>query len=263
MPATTALTYNGLVAQVALLAPYQTQLVNGVLQGIVPITPANPGDFTTLISQMLNYAEQRIQRDLDLQALRGGAANVYHLTPGNANLAIPAADFVVIEALGAFNPSGGFYPLNPVSRDYLLATLAQAPLGPPKVFAMIGGFAAGLVGTIVAFGPTPDQAYAVYAYGTTRAPSLATYATPSQAGVGTTWLSTWLPDLLVMACMIYVSAYQRDFGRQSDDPQMALSYEAQYGTLLASVDKEEYRKRFEADAWTSRASSPIATPTRT
>ena len=32
--------------------------------------------------------------------------------------------------------------------------------------------------------------------------------------------------------MIYVSAYQRDFGRQSDDPQMALSYESQYQALL-------------------------------
>jgi hypothetical protein len=251
-----ALTYNGLVTQVCLLAPYQYDASGPV------VLLLNQPEFTALIPAMLNYAEQRIQRDLDLQALRGGAANVYHLTPGNANLAIPAADFVVIESLGAFNPSGGFYPLNPVSRDYLLSTLAQAPLGPPKVFAMIGGFAAGLTGTIVAVGPTPDQAYAVYAYGTIRAPSLFTFATPSQAGVGTTWLSTWLPDLLVMACMIYVAGYQRDFGRQSDDPQLAQSYEQQYQALLAPVDKEEYRKRFQADAWSSQPKSPVATPTR-
>jgi hypothetical protein len=127
-----------------------------------------------------------------------------------------------------------------------------------------GDFATGgLTGNMILFGPPPDIAYPVSLYGTMRAPSLTAYATTAQAGVGTTWISTWLPDLLVLACMIYVSGYQRDFGRQSDDPQMALSYESQYGTLLASVDKEEYRKRFEADAWSARAASPVATPTRT
>jgi hypothetical protein len=250
------LTYNGLVTQVCLLAPYQFSTVSGV------VTPLNQPEFTAVIPQMLNYAEQRIQRDIDLFAMHAGAGDVYHLTPGNANLAIPAADFVIIESLGIF-ASGGFYPLDPVSRDYLLSTLAQAPLGPPKVFAMIGGQVAGpLNGTIVAVGPTPDQAYAIYAYGTIRAPSLASYANSGQAGLTTTWISTWLPDLLVMACMIYVAGYQRDFGRQSDDPQMAQSYEAQYQALLAPVDKEEYRKRFQADAWSSQSKSPVATPTR-
>jgi hypothetical protein len=250
------LTYNGLVTQVCLLAPYQYSTVSGV------VTPLNQPEFTAVIPQMLTYAEQRIQRDLDLFAMHGGAGDVYHLTAGNANLAIPAADFVVIESLGAFDSTGRFYPLTPVSRDYILATLAQAPLGPPKVFAMIGGFAAGLTGTIVAVGPTPDQAYAIYAYGTIRAPSLATFASGAAAGSSTTWISIWLPDLLVMACMIYVAGYQRDFGRQSDDPQLAQSYENQYQALLTPIDKEEYRKRFQADAWSSQPKSPVATPTR-
>jgi len=62
--------------------------------------------------------------------------------------------------------------------------------------------------------------------------------------------------------MIYISAFQRNFGRQSDDPQMAQSYESQYQILKDSALLEENRKKFEAAAWTSYSPAPAATPTR-
>jgi hypothetical protein len=65
-----------------------------------------------------------------------------------------------------------------------------------------------------------------------------------------------------MASMIYVSAYQRNFGRLNDDPQMAQTYESQYQTLLKNADLEENRKKFEAAAWSSQEPSISATPTR-
>lgn len=254
-----ALTYNGLITQVCLLAPYQYGLVSGV------VTPSNQPEFTALIPQMLNYAEQRIMRDLNLNALHTGAPNVYTLAPPGGTLQIPAGDFVTIEAIIAYYGQG-YQPVLPVSRDYFNSVfLPAAPPGPPRAFAMIGGDfqTAGLTSLVLAFGPAPDQPYPIYVYGTIRAPSLAIYATnATNASTQTTWISTWLPDLLVMACMIFVSAYQRDFGRQSDDPQLAQSYENQYQLLLKSVNAEEYRKRFEADAWTAEPRSPVATPTR-
>jgi hypothetical protein len=67
---------------------------------------------------------------------------------------------------------------------------------------------------------------------------------------------------MIMASMVYVSAYQRNFGRQSDDPAMAVSYEAQYQTLLRGAAVEEARKKFEGSGWTSQSPSPTATPTR-
>jgi len=67
---------------------------------------------------------------------------------------------------------------------------------------------------------------------------------------------------MIMASMIYISAYQRNFGRQSDDPAMAQSYEGQYNALLKSALVEEVRKKYEAAAWTSYSPSPVATPTR-
>ena len=68
--------------------------------------------------------------------------------------------------------------------------------------------------------------------------------------------------MLIMASMIYISAYQRNFGRQSDDPQMAQSYEAQYKALLQSAMVEETRKKYEGPGWSSQSPSPIASPTR-
>jgi len=62
--------------------------------------------------------------------------------------------------------------------------------------------------------------------------------------------------------MVYISAYQRNFGRESDDPAMAQSYEGQYQALKQKAIEEEFRKKFAASAWTSMSSPVAATPTR-
>jgi hypothetical protein len=252
----TALTYNSLVTQVCLLAPYQYSTVSGV------VTPQAP-EFTALIPQMLNYAEQRIQRDMELlnqQIMRGP----YSLAAGVNQLAVPPSDILTIQDV-LVTIGGVPTPMNPVSKAYMLMVWpASAAPGPPKVFALQGGDAAtqGLTSTIVLLGPPLDQPYQANVIGQARSPTLASYATSVDADTKSTWISTWLPDLLVMACMIYVSAYQRDFGRQSDDPQMAVSYEAQYQGLLDGANKQEFQRRWEADAWSAMAKSPVATPTR-
>jgi len=81
-------------------------------------------------------------------------------------------------------------------------------------------------------------------------------------GSGTTFISTYLPDMLIMASMIYISAYQRNFGRLSDDPAMAQSYENQYQLLKSSALVEENRKKYESAAWSSYSPAPTATSTR-
>ena len=62
--------------------------------------------------------------------------------------------------------------------------------------------------------------------------------------------------------MIYVSAYQRNFGRANDDPQMAVTYESQYQALLQGASVEEARKKFEASGWSSQSPAPVASPSR-
>jgi len=254
----TALTYNGLVEQVALLAPYLTEMApDGVtLQGQDP-------NFTNLIPMMLNYAEQRIQRDMDLiatQVMRTG----YALAIGSNQLGVSPSDFLVIQDV-IVTMNGVPTPLTPISKPAMLTLWpASSAPAPPVNFAILGGDTPtqGLTSTIIMVGPPPDQNYGVSIVGDSRASFLAQYANTPLANTATTWISTWLPDMLVMACMIYVSAYQRDFGRQSDDPQMAQSYENQYQLLLKQANTEEFRKRFEADAWSSQMNSPVATPSR-
>jgi len=72
-----------------------------------------------------------------------------------------------------------------------------------------------------------------------------------------------LPDLLIMASMIYISAFQRNFiSAAANDPQMPVNYETQYQTLLRSAMVEEARKKFQSAGWTSMSPAVVATPTR-
>ena len=102
----------------------------------------------------------------------------------------------------------------------------------------------------------PDATYRVEIVGTYRPASLSATNT-------TTFISMFLPDLMIMASMIYIAAYQRNFSSaMGNDPQMPITYETQYQALLKSALSEENRKKFEAAAWSSQSVSTSATPTR-
>ena len=250
---TTGLSYDGSVAGTA---SYVTQIAE---MAVVPATDAN---YVAILPAMITYAENRIYRDLDfLVTVNTGT---YSVTGGNRQVAIPTADFVTIQQVN-LQASGVTSPLLPVTKEYLDVVYPNpTPASAPQYFAMYGGDSAtgGATYQNIVVGPYPDQSYPVLLTGTIRMPSLYEFATPAYAGVSTTFISAYLPDLLIMASMIYISAFQRNFGRQSDDPAMAQSYESQYQTLLKGAITEEYRKKMQAAAWSSTSSSPVATPTR-
>jgi hypothetical protein len=255
-PQTTPLTYNGYVAQIAQLAVYQVTTTSGIT------TPVD-ANFAAIISQMLNYAELRIQRDLDLQGLL--TTNTYSITSGSNILQISANDFVTIQDLSVVVGSTPT-PMLPTTKEFVMSVYGNPSfVGPPQYFAPYGGDSATFGTTYQYFilGPYPDQTYTINALGTVRAASLNSFGGSSgTAGTSTTLISTYFPDLLLMASMIYISGYQRNFGRQSDDPAMAVSYESQYEGLLKGATTEENRKKFLASAFTSMSSSPVATPGR-
>jgi hypothetical protein len=236
---TTGLDYNGYVQQIATLAVTQTTDPN--LQIILP--------------QTITYAENRIYRDLDfLSTVK--RASTYQLASGSRNLAIPAADFVTIQDLNVIQPAGVSdpdngtrVPLLPVTKEFLdfvypSVTGANVPI----YFAMIDQ-------NNVVVGPWSNDAYFVEVVGTYRPASLSASNTQ-------TFISLYLPDLFLMASMVYVSGYQRNFGRQSDDPAMAQSYESQYQNLLKGALVEEFRKKFQAGGWTSMTPAVVASPSR-
>ena len=236
-------------------ASYITQIATmAVINNYDLTNPADP--FTIIIPQMINYAELRIQRDLDLLSTQI-SNTTYSATAGTATVALNPADFITLQSI-SLTSTVPHTPLLPTSKEYLQYVY---PIGTttatPQYFAMYGGDSAtgGQNSMYIRLGPVPDQNYTLAITGTL-------HAAPLSAGNTTTWISTYLPDLFIMASMVYISAYQRNFGKIADDPAMAQTYEGQYLQLLNGSKTEEFRKKFQASAWTSLSPSPIATPAR-
>ena len=235
------LTYSSYVQQISTMA----------------VVSATDPNFTIVIPSMIDYAELRIQRDLDFLSTQISNSS-YSFTSGNNTLTIPTAAFVVMQTFEVINGSGASSALLPVTKEYIQNVYGSgSTTGLPQYFAVYGGDSAttGLTSQNMIVGPTPDSAYSVRLTGTIR-------SAPLSASNTATFISTYLPDLFIMASMIYISAYQRNFGRLNDDPQMAQTYESQYQALKAGAMIEENRKKFEAAAWTSYSPAPAATPTR-
>jgi len=243
---------------------YKTQIAE------MAVVAEDDVNFLAILPAMIDYASNRICRDLDLMFTSVSLHNNnLKLTTGNRNIyfaqnfdytdpytaSTTQVSFVVSEQInlilgGTSDPDAGSrVPLLPTTKEFLDVVYGSASYrGQPKYFAPFNE-------TLFFVGPTPDTDYYVEVVGTVR-------PAPLSETVTTTFISQYLPDLLIMASMVYISAYQRNFGRQSDDPQMAQSYETQYQTLLRSAGVEEARKKFEGPAWSSQSPSPISSPTR-
>ena len=233
--------YNSYVQQIATMA-------------VVPTTDTN---FQIILPQMISYAELRMQRDLDFLSTQISNSS-YSFTSGNGTLTIPTSSFVVMETFEVIDGFGNSSALLPVTKEYIQNVYGTgSTTGLPQYFAVYGGDSAttGLTSQNMIVGPIPDLNYAIRLTGTVRSAPLS--ATNTQ-----TYISVYLPDMFIMASMIYISAYQRNFGRLNDDPAMAQTYESQYQGLLKSAMVEENRKKFEAAAWTSYSPAPFAAPTR-
>jgi len=221
---------------------------------VIPVADPN---YTIIIPQMINYAELRMQRDLDFLSTQT-SNTTYSCTAGSNTLTIPTSSFVTLQTIEVTNGSGVSTPLLPVAKEYIQNVWGSGSTqGIPVIFAVYGGDSAtaGETSQNIILGPTPDSAYALRLTGTIR-------SAPLSATNTSTFISVYLPDLFIMASMIYISAYQRNFGRINDDPAMAQTYESQYQALKASALIEENRKKFQASAWTSYSPSPAASPTR-
>jgi hypothetical protein len=245
----TPLTYDDYVNQIATMA-------------IIPTTDTN---FQTIIPSMISYAEDRIQRDLDFLASQTSinytflGTGTIPIQQGNSTFTVPLSNFITIQTIEVANSFVGVYsPLLPVGKEYIQNVYgynSATNQGTPQYFAMYGADGTSPSNYQILLGPTPDNSYDALVTGTIRFTPLSSTNSP-------TFISTYLPEVLIMASMIYISAYQRNFGRQSDDPAMAQSYESQYQALLKGATIEEFRKKFQSAGWTPYSPSPISSPTR-
>lgn len=235
-----ALTYSSYVQQIATMA----------------VIPSNDTNFTIIIPQMISYAELRMQRDLDFLSTQI-STTAYSFTANSNTLTLPTSQFIVPQTVEVVS-SGVSTPLLPVTKEFIQNVYGSgSTTGLPQYFAVYGGDTAttGNTSQYMIVGPIPNQSYGTILTGTVR-------SAPLSASNTTTYISTYLPDMFIMASMIYISAFQRNFGRLNDDPQMAQTYESQYQALKNSALVEENRKKFEASAWSSYSPAPAATPTR-
>jgi hypothetical protein len=259
-PATNPLSYNQYIQNMGVMAVEQTietggvwGFVNAPLQVIVP--------------QMLNYAEQRIARDLDMLASQ--TSNLYTLTAGANVFSLPVNDFQTVQTLEIVQISNGVVvnstPLIPVSKEFIQNCYGgMYSAGTPEYFALYGSnFGDNQdTETNILFGPSPNYAYSLRVTGTAAMPSLYQNASSGPADTAYTYISQWYPDMLMMASMIYISAYQRNFSATSDSPDMGQSYEKQYQALrLGAVPLENRRKQM-GSGWTAYSTPIAATPTR-
>jgi len=230
-------------------ATYKTALAT---LSVVPETDPN---WLAVLPDAIDYAELRIYRDLDLLSTVQ-TLSTFATTANASRVQLTAGTFVTLQNVNVISPagttvpdSGTRNPVLPVSKEYIQYSWPSSTnAGIPQYFAMIDE-------RTFSLGPWPNAAYTLEIVGTYRPPTLA-------VGNTTTFISQYLPDLFLMASMIFVSGYQRNFGRQSDDPAMSQSYESQYQALLRGATVEEYRKKFAASGWTSISPSPVATPGR-
>ena len=235
-----SLTYSSYVQQISTMA----------------VIPSNDTNFTIIIPQMISYAELRMQRDLDFLSTQI-STTAYSFTANSNTLTLPTSQFIVPQTVEVVS-SGVSTPLLPVTKEFIQNVYGSgSTTGLPQYFAVYGGDTAttGNTSQYMIVGPIPNQSYGTILTGTVR-------SAPLSASNTTTFISTYLPDMFIMASMIYISAFQRNFGRLNDDPQMAQTYESQYQALKNSALVEENRKKFEASAWSSYSPAPAATPTR-
>lgn len=229
-----------------------TQFVEQI--ATLAVVPADDTNFVIALPAAIRYAELRMMRDLDF--LEFSAVVTAPVTTANRQINIPGSPFVVTEQVNILLPAGSTDPetserstLTPVTKEFLDAVYGNSSYrGVPEYYAPFND-------NLLLFGPYSDAAYTAEIIGTTHPPTLS-------ASNPNTFISDNLQDLMIMATMVYISGYQRNFGRQSDDPTMAVSYEAQYQTLLKGAGVEESRKKYQAAAWSSEGPSPVATPSR-
>lgn len=242
------------------MAGYDYSTLQNTVASFLP-KASTDSDFVIMFPRAIDYAEQRIYRELDLleTVYRD---STFAFTANNRNVTLPATPaltttglFITVTGFNVITPastqpdSGTRNQLVAVTRDYL--DIAW----PNSTGATVPQYYAPITQTTFVVGPWPDANYTLETIGTIR-------PAPLSATNTTTFLTVNLPDLFLCAIMEFVTGWQRDYGAQSDDPGMALSWSTEYSKLLASAQVEEFRKKNYGPAWTALSQSTLANPQR-
>lgn len=215
---------------------------------------SSAADWNTEFPLVIDRAEQRLYRDLDLLGVRvtDQSASTTVLTRVFP-LPVSIGTFLIIESVNLITPgtsqggavaTGTRNQLVPYSRPYIdlvYPSQISSNAGTPVGFAMQDN-------ANIILGPCPDSAYPMEIVGTQR-PS------PLSSANSSTILTQLLPDLWFAAAMTEAGTYMR-----YTEPQVGMSWQAEYDKLLKSALQEELRKKFQSQGWTSLQPSPLSSP---
>lgn len=223
-----------------------------------------PNDFVvTQFPQATSYAEDRINTDLVLLNTRRVDTSLVTAAGSRTISASSVSPFIVVpEGFALISPPAQTNPALGTRESFDVASLdvidliwpTEATTLAPSLADDIGRFWALKDDHTIVCCPTPDAIYTVELTGQYR-------PTPISSGNPTTYISTYYSGLLIAACMVFLSgALLRNFGQMSEDPKEALSWEAEYQTLLALAIHEEQRRRSQGPGWSANTPTPITAP---
>lgn len=215
-----------------------------------------PTDFVNIFPRSIEYAENRINREIVFVADRVEETTLaFTANSRELNLSGGTPIVIVVEGLAAVS-GGARYTFHPGSLD-LIDVIWPDPTLAVDLTTYVGElyWAQKDADTIVV-SPTPNASLAAVVTGIFRPAYISATNT-------TDYISDNYPELLVAACMIFMSGYVRNFGAQADTPKMAQSWEEQYKTLYMSAALEEQRRRGQGAGWSAQLPTPIAQPQRT
>lgn len=232
--------------------------LNTYLQTLI-VDQAPSTDYTTILPAAIQDAENRIYRDLDFLATRT-VNPTSSFTTGSRNLTIPTSPttIIVLQGVAQITPSGSS-PSAGTRNQLEVSTLDFIDyVWPTESTKGLGEYWAMRDAATIVVAPTPDQNYVAELTGIFR-------PTPMSASNTNTYIGDVYPDLLVNACMSFLSGYQRDFGAQGsvDDDSLATSWEKKYQDSKNSALAEEQRRKGSSVGWSPFSATPLATPPRT
>jgi len=217
------------------------------------VISSNDPNYQTMLPGMIDYAEQRIYREMD--PLREQVTDATtSVSSGIRTVALSTSfgNYITVDQVNILSSNSSTrYPLTFTARPFLDAAFPSGATvtGIPQFYTMTSD-------TQISLGPVPDQAYPIEFIGLQR-PS------PLSSANSSTFLTQYCPELFIAASMVFAFGYMRDFGGQADNPQGSQSWENQYKTLFPSAEAEIKRAKHQAQAWTPYSASPQATPPRT
>jgi len=210
-------------------------------------------DFLAIMPQAIQFAENLIFRDLDLLSTRV-VDNSGSVTQNSRVFVLPTeqGSFIVLESIQPKVDGVYLQPLLPTSPETIdmLWPSDVAPSNPS-----VPAYWAPLDQASVKIGPAPDRNYQCSCRGTVRPAALDPKSTSG------TFISNNLTDLFIAAeAEFLIGAWQKGWNAQAGAPSTAQGWQQEYQRRMQPALVQECRAKLQANGWTDRLPSPIATP---